>query len=167
MNQTKRTFSVRLPRQLVSSLAVNACFGRDWLFLPLYGPSPQLLAHSGQSKTITVRSTTFCNRFNCNVGPSAALALEDVAKMRVLGVIGRFCHYIAHRHNCGCIQADPRQPQSVVLRTFCNRLNCKISPSAILALDDLAKMRVLGEIRHFCHCIAHCNSCGCIQANPR
>ena len=56
---------------------------------------------TGQSKATTVPIIIFCNRSYCRVCSSTILAGEDVAKMCVLGVIGHFCHYIAHRHNCG------------------------------------------------------------------
>jgi hypothetical protein len=84
-------------------------------FLPRYRPSPQLLAHSGQFKLTTVRGITFYNSLNFKVGLSAILALEDLAKMRVLGARSLVCHYIAHHHNCWHIQANPRQPQFVAL----------------------------------------------------
>jgi hypothetical protein len=56
--------------------------------LPLYRPPPQLLAHSGQSKATTVRSFIVSNKFNCNVGPSTTLVLEDVAESAFWGWIG-------------------------------------------------------------------------------
>ena len=126
----------------------NACFGRDWPFLPRYRPSPQLWVHSGQSKATTVRGITCSNRFNCKVSPSVILALDDVAKMRVLGYIGRFCHCNTHRHNCRRIWANPRQPQSGVLY-FAIGLIAKLAHPRHFVLEDVAKSAFWGRIGCF------------------